>query len=130
MTLDQRIERLMAMSPAQKKAEWRRVSDAPINAQRNDKPPSLIPRGLPAATARFLDQVNGKVHWDQIYQAIGSNQVGPHGIAPLRELLGEDTILCDPILKETRPGTYGAYSLAPDINLWEPEEGEDEHGKS
>jgi hypothetical protein len=107
-----------------------RVSDDPIYVQRDDEPPHLVPRGLAAATARFLGQVNGAVRWDHIYQAIGSNQVDPHGIAPLRTLLGDDAIPCQRIPKETRRGTYGAFSFAANIKVWEPEEAEDGHARN
>lgn len=105
-----------------------RVSDAPIYIEGDDEPPYLIPRGVAAATARFLGQVNGDVRWDHIYQAIGSNQVLSHGIGPLRELLGADAVQCQRILKETRPGTYGAFSFASNIKVREPQDGEDDHG--
>lgn len=106
-----------------------RVSDAPIYVQRGDEPAFLIQRGLAAATARFLGQADGAVLWDHIYQAIGSHEV-EHGLAPLRKLLGKDGLRCQPIPKKTQPGTYGAYSFAPNVKVWEPREGEDDHGAS
>jgi len=106
-----------------------RVSDAPIYVQRGDEPAVKLHRGLSAATTRFLGQVDGAVPWDHIYQAIGSHEVD-HGLAPLRKLLGKDAIQPQSVLKETQPGTYGAYSFAPNIRVWEPREGEDDHGNS
>ena len=77
MNLDQRIERLAAMSPAQKKAEWRKVFGTPA-------PPAFgISLMVRAITATWQEQQHGglsKAELRQLQIQARRDQRAPRGV--------------------------------------------------
>ena len=65
MTIEQRIEGLRAMSPSQKKAEWRRVFGTPV-------PPALgVALITRAIAARWQEQIHGGLSKAELRQLAG-----------------------------------------------------------
>lgn len=102
------------------------VADSPICVQVGNEPPVRIPRSQEAAALRFYWQIGAPVLWDHVYQAIGSHEVS-RCHTRLRKKWGVP-IPCCPHPKKTKPGSQGAYSVGPNVKVWEPEEEAGGHG--